>query len=401
MSETFPGRSISVDGYQLMFPGTGLSVATAEILKAFAGLPECSRINLLIPDGLRLADVGLDHAKIFAHRIAFQTSRTDYVTRWRWGGAAARALRRIEDGTTPHYLPYLFNYGSKSRNTVVVPDLAYRLYPDYGQRRPGQAFWDPRGRLPIRPLVRRLEERAVAAAGRLITYSAFVRDHAAEVFGRPKDSFRIVPLAASPFFATSPAPSDLASFSAKHALPGRFVLYVGGYAARKNIPNLLQACGLLHASSPGFRCAFVGLDDHGVRSRPEIAELLRDSSIASAVIPLPRLSDHDVRTAYHACSFAVYPSMNEGFGLPILEAAASGRLSVCGDNSSLREIQTDPAFRFDSADPSAIAACMGRFWTDATALAGAAAASRALNDRYSWTRTAQETWRCMFDSPSA
>ena len=88
--------------------------------------------------------------------------------------------------------------------------------------------------------------------------------------------------------------------------------------------------------------------------------------------------------------------MNEGFGLPILEAAASGRLSICGDNSSLREIQTDPSCRFDAADPSAIAACLKKFWTDPAALAAATDGTRVLNDRFSWKRTATETWRCIF-----
>ena len=196
MSDTFGDEAeISIDGLQLMFPGTGLALVAAEWIRGIHQMEPLVPITIYIPDVVDLTDYDLPERGINWVRIAKPTAHTDYLFRFVWGrSVVASQKKRRWRGS--HLIPYLYNYGRLRTNVVLIPDLVYRLFPDYGGRDPKRPMLRLRGRLPFRPVARRLEEWVASRAQRLIVYSRFVRDHAADVFRISVERFTEVALAA-------------------------------------------------------------------------------------------------------------------------------------------------------------------------------------------------------------
>jgi glycosyltransferase involved in cell wall biosynthesis len=369
---------IYLDGLQLLFHGTGLALVTAELVRALAALEAKPRVALILPRGVSLASYELSEDAFEIIEVVAPEIRPDYLFRAVWGWRVTAALKRRAPGGRL-FIPYLYNYGRLRENVVLVPDLISRLVPNDGVNgtRPR---WSMRGRWPIRRFVSRYEEWKVTRAGRIVVYSDFVRRHAADELHIPSERFTNIRLAAPHWItradaATATLPSAIAS-----VLPEKFVFYVGGFAHHKNVPMLLRVCERLHQLDSTFRCLFAGL-----------GELPRGASAAlrAAAIPLAKLRHEELAALYYRCQFAVFPSRSEGFGLPVIEAAACGRVCLCGDNSSLVEIQPNPRYRIAATDEDAWVDRILHFWQNPEEAAAAGRECRALASGDEWQRAAQ------------
>jgi glycosyltransferase involved in cell wall biosynthesis len=368
---------IYIDALQLLFHGTGLALVTSELLRALSTLAPKEEVGVLLPRGVSLASYDLAERAFEIIEVAAPEIRPDYLFRAAWGWRVAAALKqRASRGRL--FIPYLHNYGDLRENVVLLPDLISRLVPEDGPA-PKRSRWSLRGRLPFRRLARGYEEWKVTKASRVVVYSDFVRRHAGEVLRIPADKFAEIRLGA-PHWITRTEPAA-ASAAPAAALPQKFVFYVGGYAHHKNVPMLLRVCGRLHRLDPTFRCVFAGL-----------GELLADAphDIREAVIPLPKLRNDEVAALYHRCQFAVYPSRAEGFGLPLVEAGACGRLCLCGDNSSMVEIQPNARYRIAATDEDAWVERMLHFWRNPDETAAAGQECRSLASSHAWQHAAEE-----------
>lgn len=125
---------------------------------------------------------------------------------------------------------------------------------------------------------------------------------------------------------------------ARYGLVGRFVIYTGGFDARKNIDGLIRAFALMpKAVRAGVQLVIVG---HG--PDPEIQRLIDISGQvgldASEVVFTGYVSDEHLRALYNLCELHVFPSFHEGFGLPVLEAMACGAAVIGANATSLPEV---------------------------------------------------------------
>jgi len=151
-----------------------------------------------------------------------------------------------------------------------------------------------------------------------------------------------------------PVFGDLSSAGSGGVLPASlrdrsYVVYNGGLDPRKNVPNLLEAFALAVREWPELTLALVG-NGYQVFD-PEIRSL----GISGSVVRTGYVND-ETRTALIKSAVAVaYPSLYEGFGLPLLEAFAVGTPVVTAANSSLVEVAGDAAVLVDPRDPAAIA----------------------------------------------
>lgn len=168
------------------------------------------------------------------------------------------------------------------------------------------------------------------------------------------------------------------------------VLCVGSLEGRKNHVTLLAAAESLWALGRRFRLQVIGLA-HPQTGR---AALERLRTLQAAGRPLEYMGPVDdtvLERAYAGCTFTVYPSLAEGFGLPVLESLSHGKPCICSGRGALGESARDGGcIALDRADDAvALAAAMDRLLTDAGELANLAAAARTRTFR-TWPQYAAE-----------
>jgi alpha-1,3-rhamnosyl/mannosyltransferase len=180
--------------------------------------------------------------------------------------------------------------------------------------------------------------------------------------------------------------ADTAVFTPEGAAAdGDYVLAVGTLEPRKNLERLIAAWGRLPpALQDSHTLALVGprgWDD---------APILSAARAAGAQL-LGGVTDDELRALYAGAAAFVYPSLYEGFGLPVLEAMAAGAPVITSNVSSLPEVAGDAALLVDPRDEAAIAEAIERVVTDPTLADDLRARGRPRAAAFSWARTARET----------
>lgn len=181
-----------------------------------------------------------------------------------------------------------------------------------------------------------------------------------------------------------------------HQLTGGrpFVLYMGQSEARKNLDGAVRAFAALPTAARESRTLVVICPMGADRRRKLDGDAAR-LGISHRLRVHDRVSDADLRSLYCNCDAFLFPSLCEGFGLPLLEAMACGAPVVAGDNSSQPEVAGDAAVLVDASNPGAIAQGLAEVLHDPgkSAMLRLAAIDRA--SRFSWRRTADLALRAM------
>jgi glycosyltransferase involved in cell wall biosynthesis len=207
----------------------------------------------------------------------------------------------------------------------------------------------------------------------LIAVSESTKADLVSIYGVPPKRIRVVPLGATPPVVT-PAP---ASRLTELGLKGSFVLQVGRIEARKNQAAALAAVERLDG---------VTLVVAGPERDTALAAKLRASSRCHV---LGRVDQPTLELLYKQASAVVVPSLYEGFGLPVLEAMARGKVVVAAKASSLPEVGGDAALYFhDAANAGQLAKVLEVALGDEKLRASLARAARARARTYTWERTA-------------
>ena len=153
---------------------------------------------------------------------------------------------------------------------------------------------------------------------------------------------------------------------AQTTIPGlrsRFAMYTAGFEFRKNINRLLEAYAQLDAALRADHQLVVVCrlsPDHRAQLESECTRL----NISDDVLLTGHVSDATLITLYRSTYLFLFPSLYEGFGLPIAEAMACGAPTIAGNNSSLIELVTNDDGRFDSSSPTDIAQAISRALTN-------------------------------------
>lgn len=254
--------------------------------------------------------------------------------------------------------------GKSAPLAVTVHDLAFLTTTGLGTAH-GQRFFERSWELTLRD------------ADLVLTPSqATKRDCVAHGF--PEARVRVVP-----WGVDLPVRASRVDGRAKHGLAERFVLAVGTIEPRKNLPALLQA--------------FQRLDDHRVQlviAGPEGWNESLAPHIGSArdrVRLLGFLPEAELHSLYSQATVFCYPSRQEGFGIPVLEAMAHGAAVVTSRGTSTEEVAGDAALLIDPDSVDDIAQAVERLLTDRELAARLGAAARARAADFSWARTAELT----------
>ena len=207
--------------------------------------------------------------------------------------------------------------------------------------------------------------QSLKRADRLIAISEFAKREAIEILQIPADRIDVALLAAdSSFKRTSLSVDDGARLRAKYRLPQSFIFYVGAIEPRKNIALIIEAFGKLTPAERGdVAMVFGGRLSDGERAHLQTAAVRFGVDPARLVLP-GYIAEADLAALYSMSRLFVFPSIQEGFGLPPLEAMACGAPVLVARNSSLPEVvgRADQMFGTFAADELAVK--MARIFTD-------------------------------------
>jgi len=177
-----------------------------------------------------------------------------------------------------------------------------------------------------------------------------------------------------------------------------FVFCLGGSDPRKNLSGLLDAFAMLPERLQGalqlvISCAFSEVEEHRVLERA------RERGIEDKLVLTNAVTDQELRVFYETCAVFVFPSLYEGFGLPILEAMQNGAAVIASNNSSQPEVLGEAGLLANSEDPRALGLSIERMLNDPALSNRAREQGREQAKSFQWSDVAQRTIRRLKSRP--
>ena len=189
--------------------------------------------------------------------------------------------------------------------------------------------------------------KRLTSVAHVITISEFIREEIISLLNISPDNVTAIPLAASSIFYRRDA-EDVRRYLDSQGIPARYVLTVGTREPRKNLIGLVRAYSKIDTDIP-LLC--VGWSGWMNETLPVEIERLR---LSGRVKLLGHLSDEELALLYSGALVSVYPSLYEGFGLPIVEAMACDCPVVCSNRSSMPEVAGNAAHLIEPEDENDI-----------------------------------------------
>ena len=256
---------------------------------------------------------------------------------------------------------------------TVVHDVSFKRHPEW---------FSPRDRAVLTLGVGGTVRRASA----VVTISEFSKREIADTCGVPFDRIHVTPLAAAPEFGTE-AGGDAAVLS-RYGLGRPYVLAVGNLQPRKNLIRLVEAFHQL-CGRADFRhdLVLVGSAAYGAAIRPAIDRL----ALKDRVKTIGYVDTKELPALYRGADLFVYPSLYEGFGLPVLEAMACGTPVLASNGSAIPEVAGNAARLVNTESVPEMADGIGELCSQPGLRAQLREQGLARSRMFTWERTASQT----------
>jgi alpha-1,3-rhamnosyl/mannosyltransferase len=366
---------IAIDARALLPPTTGIGTYTRGLAGALAAMPGIET-RLFSPRPLPASEsrgpwtVGADR-----HPLGMLWVQTTLSRRARqWGADVLLAALTI--GPVRGDVPMV----------SVVHDITAWTDPRWHQNRTLVGFAP-------------LWEKTVERAARLLCVSEATARELLRVYPETRERVRVVRNGVDAEFAPSTDAAAREETRRRHAAGRPYILYLGTLEPRKNVGILVEACERLwskRADLPDLVLAGgAGWKTSALFDRIERSPFRKR-------IHMPGYATRAVaRDLYQAAEVFAYPSLAEGFGLPVLEAMACGVPVVASTAEALREVAGDAALFADPGDPAAFARAIERVSEDAATRARLRAAGLAQAAMFSWEACARGTVAVLAEAASA
>ena len=287
---------------------------------------------------------------------------------------APRLLRQLGPDVA-HFTNSICPLRSAVPTVLTIHDMSLELFPHLHPRRRRLTRW----------LVRRCARRAQA----VIAVSESRRRNICAILGVPSRQVVVVREAAAPAFRPINDRETLRQVRSRYNLPGRFLLHVGTIEPRNNLVSLVQAFArVLEGENSELGLVLAGKWGWGIR---QVREKIQTLGLRSLVRLPGYVEFADLPALYSLAVATLYPSLHEGFGLPVVEAMACGSPVITSANSSLIEVAGEAALMLDGPDPTAIAEALRRLLDSQDLREELAGRSIEHARHFSWSRAAAET----------
>ena len=259
------------------------------------------------------------------------------------------------------------------RRVVTIHDVIYRIHPE------AHAGWRSLAMRALVPLAARRSDRVIVP-------SRATREDLIRLLKVPAEKIDLVPngLGAPPA-ARWDSEQELRS---RYDLGTRsFVLTVSLKRPNKNLLRLLEAMALI----PGERRPILVLAGHATPYEAELRARAVDLGLGEHTRFLGWVPSEELEGLYRSATCFVFPSLYEGFGLPVLEAMARGTPVACSNRGALIEVAGDAALLFDPQQPDAIAAAIEKLLADPIERERLSRAGREQAAGFTWAEAARKT----------
>ena len=290
----------------------------------------------------------------------------------RWSLSVELARYRLDLLHSPDTIPP--QRGAR-RHIITIHDLHYLHYPQFmtaDSRRhyKGQIAW------------------AVQAADHILVSSRATQTDLANLLNVPAEKVTVHMLGVDSTFM--PLPNDVVQQTREQlGLPESYILFVGTFEPRKNIPGLMKAYARLRGNLPDAP-PLVMVGRRGWLY-DEIFQTVEALNLADSIIWLEDAPYAALPAIYNGAAVLVLPSHYEGFGLTALEAMACGTPTVVANRSSLPEVVGDTGLLIDPDDPDAIADAIQRVLLESELRDHMRSAGLTRAATFTWQRTAETT----------
>src|SRR5262245_8446639 len=298
------------------------------------------------------------------------------VPRLVWMQAIApRLLRRLRVDVA-HFTNGMMPLASPVPSVVTIHDMSLTMFPKY----------HPARRVLLnRPLV----DVAARRADAIITVSESAKRDIVRLYGSQAERIHVVHEAAAPSFQPVRDRAVLDRVRRRYQLADRFILYVGTIEPRKNLPKLIE--GFANRQKIGqLAHQLVCAGPYGWLSR-DIEDLIDRLQIEDAVRFTGYVPFEDLAALYSLAEMFVFPSLYEGFGLPVIEAMACGTPVVTGHVAALAEVGGGAVEQVAHLDADSLGGAMVRLADDPRRRETLSALGLQRAQMFSWERAAHET----------
>jgi len=236
---------------------------------------------------------------------------------------------------------------------------------------------------------------AVRHAAKIITVSEFTKSEILEFFKISAGRIAVVPNGYdSNRYKVIDDKGAVEKVLAKYKISQPYILYVGRLELKKNTPGLVEAFKILEDDSQfaGLKLVLVGQPGFGFE---KVAKAIVDNDLHDQIIMPGWVEPEDLPYLMNGAASFVFPSFYEGFGIPILEAMASGTPVICSGIPALREVALEAAYFIDPYEPKNIAEGIARVLGDSHLQEDLKIRGLDRASQFSWERCAGETWKVL------
>lgn len=267
-------------------------------------------------------------------------------------------------------------------SVLTVHDLIAYHYPNY---------WDDEARFHA---YRRNLALGLAVADRVIAVSEASKSDLLSTFPIREEKIRVVHNGVDRRFSVIEDRAMREAFLARYGLKEGYLLTIGTSDPHKNRIGLLRAFARMLEAEPDAQLVLAGRSS--LQPQPELETLVR--SLRPRVIDLGAVPDEDLVLLYNNARIFVFPSLYEGFGLPLLEAFACGVATICSRHSSLPEVAGDAALQVDATQVEDLSAAMIALYRDSGKREELRARGFERVKQFGWERCAGKTWEVYQDA---
>jgi glycosyltransferase involved in cell wall biosynthesis len=361
---------VAIEIQSLLRRKTGVAYALEGLIEALAALDAPDEFTAFY-FSRRSVGLPFTHERFRERRIGFPPGR---ALSWLWKHLGSPAVDRYLNGPdVVHFPDFVARPARRAKVVITVHDLSFVRLPE---------TVEPKNRAFLERHVPRSIERADA----VIAVSDFTRREIEDVYPSARGKVHVVHHGVRP--ALQPRAGDVEA--ELPPLPKRFVLAVGTLEPRKNLGALLDAMRVVRSDAASSDVALVVVGGRGWLS-DQLEQRLALEQTNGRVVRLGYVSDAALSALYRTAAVFAFPTLYEGFGLPVLEAMAAGLPVVCSNVASLPEVVGEAAFLIDELLAEPLAHALQRVLGDQALAADLRRRGLERAAAFTWNQAARRT----------